>query len=85
MMKEEEKAETFLDYFAGIEDPRESWNQLYGVNEILFQTFCGVLSGTESWIDIESFGKSKVEFLRRYFPYRNGRPSDDAFRRFLER
>ena len=72
----------FMDSFESLEDPRSSRNQLYGVDEILFCTLCAIICGAEGWGDIEDFGKSKLKFLRLYFDYTNGTPSDDTFRRF---
>jgi predicted transposase YbfD/YdcC len=72
----------FLDTFGAIEDPRSTRNQLYSVNEILLLTLCAVLCGAEGWQDIEDFGKAKLTFLRHYFEYTQGIPSDDTLRRF---
>jgi len=44
---------------------------------------CGVLSGCETWDDIELFGKERVDFLRTWLPYDQGTPSDDTLRRFF--
>ena len=73
----------FLDYFQGLEDPRIERNKLYGLEEILLLTLCGVICGCEGWEDIEEFGKSKLLFLRNYLPYKHGIPSDDTLRRFF--
>lgn len=72
----------FLDTFGAIEDPRSTRNQLYSVNEILLLTLCAVLCGADGWQDIEDFGKAKLTFLRHYFEYTQGIPSDDTLRRF---
>jgi predicted transposase YbfD/YdcC len=74
---------TFLDYFGDIEDKRGLRNRLYSANEILFQAFCSILCGAATWRDIETFGKMRLNFLRQYFSYANGTPSDDTFRRFF--
>ena len=72
----------FLDAFSAIEDPRSTRNQLYTVSEILLLTLCAVLCGADGWQDIEDYGKAKLDFLRQYFDYVNGIPSDDTVRRF---
>ncbi len=48
-------------------------------------TLAAVISGAEGWIDIESYGHLKIDFLRRFFPYEDGIPSDDTLRRFFRR
>lgn len=83
ILKESARDETsFLDTFGAIKDPRSTRNQLYSENEILLLTLCAVLCGAEGWQDIEDFGKAKLSFLRHYFEYAQGIPSDDTIRRF---
>lgn len=73
----------FLDHFAQIEDPRLQRNQLHTIAEILLVTLLAVICGAEGWQDVENYGKSKINYLRCYFPYENGVPSDDTVRRFF--
>ena len=51
--------------------------------EILLLTLSAVICGAESWNDIELFGYSKLAFLQRILPFKNGIPSDDTLRRFF--
>ncbi|MBA3814606.1 MAG: transposase family protein [Alphaproteobacteria bacterium] len=46
------------------------------MGEILLLTLCAVLCGAEGWQDIEDFGKAKLSFLRQYFEYTQGIPSE---------
>ena len=80
-----ELRETFLDFFSTIEDPRIDRCKLHPISEILLLTLAAVISGAEGWIDIERYGHLKLDFLRRFFPYENGVPSDDTLRRFFRR
>lgn len=73
----------FLDYFAGLEDPRCDINLQHRIDEILFLTLSAVICGAEGWDDIELFGKSKERLLKEFFPYQYGIPSDDTLRRFF--
>lgn len=73
----------FLDYFEDLEDPRIERKKLHPVDEILLTTLCAVICGSEGWSDVESFGKCKLLFLKKYLPFKNGIPSDDTFRRFF--
>jgi predicted transposase YbfD/YdcC len=79
----EDKSVNFLDFFKEVPDHRIERRKLHSVSEILLLTFCGVAAGCDSWEDMEDFGKIKMEYLRRYFPYKNGIPSDDTLRRFF--
>jgi hypothetical protein len=78
-----EDKDSFLDFIKDIKDHRINRKKLYSVAEIIFLAFCGCLSNCNSWEDIELFGKGKIEFLRRFFAYENGIPSDDTLRRFF--
>jgi predicted transposase YbfD/YdcC len=82
---EENRKESFLDFFEDLEDPRLDRKKLHGISEILLVTLAGVICGAEGWIDIEKFGNSKLEELRKYLPFANGIPSDDTLRRFFRR
>lgn len=46
-------------------------------------SFFGMIAGCEAWDDLELFGKTKIDYLRKYFPFKNGAPSDDTLRRFF--
>jgi predicted transposase YbfD/YdcC len=73
----------FLDFFKAVPDHRKNRRKLYTVLEILLITFAGIISGCDSWDDLEAYGKTKLDYLRKYLPYENGAPSDDTFRRFF--
>lgn len=73
----------FLDYFNELEDPRIERCKLYPMEEILLLALCGMICGSEGFDDLELFGETKLEFLRRYLPYAKGTPSDDTIRRFF--
>lgn len=78
-----EQGNGFLDFFKEIPDHRIERRKLHSLSEILLLTFCGVVSGCDSWEDIEDFGKIKLGYLRGYFPYEHGALSDDTLRRFF--
>ena len=71
----------FLSHFSQLHDPRINRKKLYPLTEILFTTVCAVISGAESWRDLERLGNLKLEFLRKFIPYKNGIPSYDTFGR----
>lgn len=73
----------FLDFFKTIPDHRIKRHKRHPVEEIFLVTFCGLITGCEGWSDIELYGKTKINFLRKYFPYESGVASDDTLRRFF--
>ena len=73
----------FLEHFEDLEDPRSERNQLHSMPEILLLTLCAAICGAEGWQDVEDFGEAKIDFLKKFFPYKHGIPSDDTCRRFF--
>lgn len=73
----------FLDYFEDLPDPRMAGKVAHPMAELLFLSLCAMISGSESWNDIELYGHTKIEFLREYLPFAQGVPSDDTLRRFF--
>ena len=80
-MKKEENG--VIDFLKGIPDHRIDRRKLHKAEEILLIVFYGMVCGCESWKDFETFWEIKLEYLRKYFSYQNGVPSDDTFRRFF--
>src|SRR5450755_414988 len=75
----EAKAEAivFLDHFRELPDPRQRGKVLYPLDEILLLCLLAVLAGAETFVDIALFGQMKLEFLRRFRPFRDSTPSHD--------
>ena len=66
-----------------IKDPRKTGMVTYSVQLILFITVVAVLSGAETWNEVAAFGKSRLEFIKRFFPDIEETPSHDTFNRFF--
>lgn len=64
-------------------DPRKAYLCTHNIAEIIFVIFCAIISGYCSFYTIEEFARSELEWLRQYFPYKNGYPSHDTFRRVI--
>ena len=76
---------SLLEHFADLSDPRIDRTKLHGLSDILVIAVSAVICGAEGWTDIEEFGKSKEEWLRKFIPLANGIPSHDTFSRVFER
>lgn len=72
-----------VKYFQALEDPRVERQKLHSLSDILFIVFCGVLCGSESCRDLVDYAESKLDFIRRYIPLKNGVPSKSTFNRVL--
>jgi len=62
-------------------DPRVVGRCDHLLVEIIMVAICGVLSGAESWSEIEEFGEAKKAWLRQYLELPAGIPSHDTFGR----
>lgn len=56
---------------------------IYPLSEILFVVLCGSICGAESWRDFVLSGREKLDFMRKYYPFKNGIPSKNTFSRVL--
>ncbi len=67
----------FLKYFEDLPDTRQQGKVRYPLREVLLLCLLSVLAGSETFVDIATFGKRKLGFLRRFLPYSEGTPSHD--------
>ena len=49
--------------------------------DIISIAICAVICGAEGWADVELFGRSKYDWLKRFLKLSNGIPSHDTFGR----
>lgn len=76
-------SDSFLQHFSSIQDPRIERRKLHELLDILLLAICAVISGAEGWEDIEDFGHLKLEWLRKYRPFKNGIPRHDTIARVI--
>jgi DDE_Tnp_1-associated len=69
------EAIVFLDHLRKLPNPRQRGKVLYPLDEILLLCLLAVLAGAETLVDIALFGPMKLEFLRRFRPFRDSTPS----------
>ena len=68
--------------FDALTDPRrETANKLHALTDILSIATCAVIGGAESWEAIAEYGRTKLDFFRRFLILNNGIPSADTFER----
>jgi len=70
-----------VECFAEIADPRIERTRQHLLCDILTLAVLAVIAGAEGWEDIEEFGQSKHEWLKRYLALPNGIPSHDTISR----
>jgi predicted transposase YbfD/YdcC len=69
------------EHFNDLEDPRMERTKHHQLLDIIAIAICGVICGADSWVDLELFGRSKEEWLKRFLSLPNGIPSHDTFGR----
>lgn len=75
----------FLELTGQLKDHRRinKGNLRYTLQEILFLTLSSVVSGCNTWESISEYGNLKIDWLRKYFPYKHGIPSHDTLGAFF--
>lgn len=69
---------SLLEHFSALDDPRQSWKVVYPLPEVLLLVLCATLGGAEDFVEVVRWGRSKLDFLRRFLPYERGVPSHDT-------
>ena len=72
-----------MTIFGQIDDPRRTCkgNLKHQLIDIIFLVVSAVVSGCNDWETIEVFGDSQIEWLRKFYPFKNGIPSHDTLNR----
>ena len=70
-----------LKYFAELSDPRVEGRSEHLLREILAIAIAAVLSGADSWNEIEDYGKAKRQWLESFLRLPGGVPAHDTFNR----
>ena len=78
-----QKLQEMVEYFSIIPDPRKDINKKHKLTDILVLVVLGILSGCDSYVEIEEFGKERGDLLKRFLTLPNGIPSHDTLSRVL--
>jgi predicted transposase YbfD/YdcC len=76
---------TIADHFTQMEDPRVERTKQHKLIDIITIAICAVICGADTWVDIETYGSSKIEWLKQFLELPNGIPSHDTFSRVFAR
>ena len=72
-----------LDHFKDLEDPRVEYLVNHYLLDIIGLTICAVICGADTWVDIETYGRAKADWLRQFLALPNGIPSHDTIARLF--
>jgi len=75
--------QNIIEIFGQITDPRRDITKRHELVDILVIAVLSVICGAETWNDIETYARSKEDFLRTFLRLSNGIPSHDTFNRVL--
>ncbi len=67
-----------MTHCADVSDPRRDQGKRHLLSDMLSLTICAVLSGANSWVEIEEYGESKREWLETCLTLAHGIPSHDT-------
>jgi predicted transposase YbfD/YdcC len=67
----------FLSFFEDLPDSRQPGKVIYPLPEVLLLCLMAVLSGAEDFVSIARWGRGRIDFLRRFLPFKDGTPSHD--------
>jgi len=70
-----------ITYFTKLSDPRIERTKEHLLVDIIFIAIASVICGAETWNDMENYGKSKKNWLKKFLQLPNGIPSHDTFNR----
>ncbi len=65
-------------FFADLPDPRIDRCERHQLLDIITIALCAVLSGADSWVDVEAFGKANRAWLRSFLDLPHGIPLHDT-------
>src|ERR1700733_11469503 len=72
-------------HFTKLKDPRRRHRRLHRLQDIIVIALCAVIAGAQDWQEIETFGRKRRDWLKRFLPLANGIPSHDTFERVFDR
>src|SRR5688572_12893787 len=84
-MPQRNPLQQFARHFEDLTDPRRARTRRHHLQDILVIALCGLIANADSWADIERYGRTKLDFLRRFLELPNGIPSHDTFGRVFAR
>lgn len=74
---------SITEHFSVLKDPRQQSKVEHELTDILILCITAVICGAEGWQAIESFGHSRLEWLKQFGNFENGIPVDDTIARVI--
>ena len=77
---QEKPVATITEHFSELEDPRR-YNRWHLLSDMIVIAICAAICGADTWVDVETFGKAKRDWLQQFLELPHGIPSHDTFGR----
>jgi hypothetical protein len=77
----QELTASIVEHFEELVDPRIERQKQHKLLDIIVIAICAVLCGANDWVAVETFGKAKEAWFRRFLELTNGIPSHDTLGR----
>lgn len=77
--------ELFAPHFETLTDPRVDRTRRHELLDVIVLAVCGTLAGADGWVEIERYGRAKLDFFRQFLSLPHGIPSHDTFGRLFAR
>jgi predicted transposase YbfD/YdcC len=75
------KLRSLMAHFEALDDPRIDRTRQHNLLDIVAIAICAVICGADSWVEVETYGKAKHDWLKRFLQLPNGIPAHDTFGR----
>lgn len=72
---------SIIEHFSVIPDPRIDRHKKHKLIDIIVLSICGVISSCNTFVDIEEYGKAKLDWFKKFLELPNGIPSHDTIGR----
>lgn len=72
-------------FFRTLKDPRRAHRRLHLLQDIIVIALCAAIAGAQDWQEIETFGRKRCDWLKRFLKLPHGIPSHDTFERVFDR
>ncbi|HAT2492763.1 TPA: ISAs1 family transposase, partial [Aeromonas hydrophila] len=74
---------TLIEHLTLVEETRSEINRKHNLVDVMLLVISAIMSGAEGWNDIETYGDSKIDWLRQHRPFANGIPQRHTVARIL--
>ena len=76
---------SIVGHFRKLKDPRRAHRRLHLLQDVIVIALCATIAGAQDWQEIETFGRKRRDWLKRFLKLPHGIPSHDTFERVFDR